>query len=113
MGNRAQEIINKRLLRARDLLVTIFWTRIGTPTSVPKSGTTEEIEEHLHAGKPAMLFFSATSVKPDAVDEMQYQALREFKASICQGGLVEEYDAASSPSLSNAARSPREPSPSA
>jgi len=95
MGDRAQEIINKQLLRGADLLIAIFWTRLGTPTGQAKSGTIEEIEEHLRAGKPAMLYFSATPVRPDSVDEAQYRALREFKASILQWGLVEEYESLS------------------
>ena len=95
MGDRAQEIINKQLLRTSDLLVAIFWIRLGTPTGVAKSGTSEEIEEHLHAGKPVMLYFSATPVRPDSMGEVQYQALREFKASMRQQGLVEEYESLS------------------
>jgi hypothetical protein len=95
MGDRAQEIINKQLLRGADLLIAVFWTRLGTPTGTAKSGTIEEIEEHLRAGKPAMLYFSATPVRPDSVDEAQYRALREFKASVLQRGLVEEYESVS------------------
>jgi hypothetical protein len=95
MGDRAQEIINKQLLRGADLLIAVFWTRLGTPTGMGKSGTIEEIEEHLWAGKPAMLYFSATPVRPDSVDEAQYRALREFKASVLQRGLVEEYESVS------------------
>ena len=95
MGDRAQEIINKQLLRGADLLIAVFWTRLGTPTGMAKSGTIEEIEEHLRAGKPAMLYFSATPVRPDSVDEAQYRALREFKASVLQRGLVEEYESVS------------------
>ena len=95
MGDRAQEIINKQLVRGADLLIAVFWTRLGTPTGVAKSGTIEEIEEHLQSGKPAMLYFSSTPVRPDSVDEVQYRALREFKASVLQRGLVEEYESVS------------------
>src|ERR1043165_67718 len=58
MGKSAQTEINEQVLRAADLLVCIFWTRIGTPTSQHASGTVEEIEEHLAAHKPLMLYFS-------------------------------------------------------
>jgi hypothetical protein len=92
MGDRAQEIINKQLVRDSDLLVGIFWTRIGTPTGTAKSGTVEEIEEHLRARKPVMLYFSSAPVRPDSVDEAQYRALREFKEWCRQQGLVEEYE---------------------
>lgn len=95
MGDRAQEIINKQLVRDSDLLVGIFWTRIGTPTGTAKSGTVEEIEEHLRAEKPVMIYFSSAPVRPDSVDEEQYRALRRFKEWCRQRGLVEEYESVS------------------
>ena len=58
MGDRAQAIINKQILRDADLLVGIFWSRFGTPTGEAASGTVEEIGEHLKAGRRAMLYFS-------------------------------------------------------
>ena len=57
MGDRAQGIINHQIIKDADLLVAIFWTRIGTPTGAAASGTVEEIEEHLKASKPAMIYF--------------------------------------------------------
>ncbi len=92
MGTRAQEIINRQILRDSDLLVAIFWTRLGTPTGSSASGTAEEIEEHLRAGKPAMLYFSSAPIRLDSVDEGQYRALREFKHSYEARGLVEQYE---------------------
>jgi hypothetical protein len=56
------------------------------------SGTVEEIEEHLGAGKPAMLYFSNAPVHPDSVDEAQYKALRDFRGSCQERGLIETYD---------------------
>lgn len=95
MGGRAQEIINKQLLRDSDLLIAIFWTRVGTPTGVAPGGTIEEVEEHLRAGKPAMLYFSAAPVRPDSVEEEQYKALKQFRKSCRNRGLVEEYESIS------------------
>jgi hypothetical protein len=50
-------VINRQVLADCDLLVAIFWTRIGSPTGSALSGTVEEIEKHLKAEKPAMLYF--------------------------------------------------------
>ena len=61
-GDRRQAIINGQLLKDADLLVAVFWTRLGSPTGVARSGTVEEIEEHLRAGKPAMIYFSSAPV---------------------------------------------------
>ncbi|MEI8370414.1 MAG: DUF4062 domain-containing protein [Planctomycetia bacterium] len=92
MGDRPQAIINKQILVNCDLLVAVFWTRIGSPTGVAVSGTVEEIQEHINAGKPAMIYFSSAPVRADSVDEAQYAALKEFKQEIYKTGLVESYD---------------------
>jgi hypothetical protein len=91
MGERPQAIINKQILKDCDLLVGVFWTRIGTATGDYASGTVEEIEEHIKAGKPAMLYFSAAPVLPDSVDATQYAALKAFKDSCKSRGLYETY----------------------
>src|SRR3954454_3958446 len=38
-GTRPQEVINRIIVDECDLLVGIFWTRIGSPTGVADSGT--------------------------------------------------------------------------
>ena len=91
LGERPQAIINKQILNDADLLVAVFWTRLGTATGSHPSGTVEEIEEHLAAGKPAMIYFSDTPVRPDSVDDVQFKALREFKQQLQKRGLVESY----------------------
>jgi len=91
MGDRAQAIINKQLLKQCDLLVAVFWTRLGSPTGEAKSGTVEEINEHLAASKPAMLYFSDAPVRPDSVDDEQYRALRDFREDCKRRGLIETY----------------------
>jgi hypothetical protein len=91
MGDEPQKIINKRILKDADLLVGIFWTRLGTPTSAYASGAVEEIEEHLAAGKPAMLYFSSAPAQLDAVDPQQYAALKTFKDSCKSRGVFEIY----------------------
>ncbi len=91
MGERPQAIINKGLLKNCDLLVGVFWTRIGTATDKYASGTVEEIEEHIKSGKPAMLYFSSAPVRPDSVDPDQYSKLMKFKESKKSMGLYEMY----------------------
>lgn len=92
MGAPAQTIINQQVLSKCDLLVGVFWTRIGTPTESHLSGTVEEIEEHIAAGKPAMLYFSSQPVALDTVDMEQVQQLKKFKESCRSRGLYEGYD---------------------
>ena len=92
MGDRPQAIINKQVLGKCDLLVGVFWTRIGTETGDYVSGTVEEIEKHIESGKPTMIYFSNKPVHPDSVDEKQYSKLKKFKASCQTRGIYEKYD---------------------
>ena len=91
LGERPQELINRQVLRTCDLLVAMFWTRIGTSTGVAESGTVEEVREHLSANKPAMLYFSTAPTTLASVDQEQYNALSRFKDSIRDMGIFEEY----------------------
>ncbi|WP_378411392.1 hypothetical protein [Rhodocytophaga aerolata] len=91
LGDRPQEIINKQVLGQSDLLIGIFWTRIGTPTGNFISGSAEEIEAHIKTGKPVMLYFSNKPVALDRVDNSQYQKLIAFKNEYMQRGLIETF----------------------
>jgi hypothetical protein len=91
MGDYPQKILNKQILKDSDLLVGVFWIRIGTPTHEYPSGTVEEIEEHIKTNKPAMIYFSSVKVKPDEIDTKQYNELNKFKDSLKTRGLYKTY----------------------
>jgi hypothetical protein len=91
MGGRAQTIINRQVLEKCDLLVAVFWTRLGSPTGESPSGTVEEIRKHLAAGKPAMIYFSEKPVELGSVDLTQYAALKNFRVECEQSGLIATY----------------------
>lgn len=92
LGGRPQEIINNQILNTADLLIGIFWTRVGTPTGRALSGTVEEIEKHINSGKPAMLYFSQKPVIPDSIDPVQYDAVKKLKKEYQDNGLTESFD---------------------
>ncbi|WP_081963263.1 hypothetical protein [Pseudomonas sp. ML96] len=92
MGAPAQEIINQTLLSEADLLVGVFWTRLGTPTADFESGTVEEIERHIQAGKPTLLYFSEQPVALGSVDRDEYDRLQEFRKSCQSRGLYHQFD---------------------
>lgn len=94
LGARPQALINSRVLKDCDLLVGVFWTRLGTPTGKAASGTVEEINEHLAAGKPAMIYFSSRPVAPESLDAEQYAEVSSFKEKCRELGLIETFDAA-------------------
>lgn len=97
MGDRAQAIINKQILGDADILIAIFWARIGSPTGVAASGTVEEITEHIAAGRPTMLYFSTAPVRQDSVDDDQFRSLQLFKKTVRDqnNGLYVEYESLS------------------
>jgi hypothetical protein len=92
MGENPQQVLNEQVLAKCDLLVGVFWTRLGTKTPTYESGSVEEVEKHIAAGKPVMLYFSNSPVHPDSVDSVQYKRLKEFKASCQSRALYASYD---------------------
>ena len=91
LGDGPQSIINRQILENSDLLVGVFWTRLGTPTDLSPSGTAEEIERHVSSGKPAMIYFSSEKIDPDKIDNQQYKNLKEFKNELKTKGLIDDY----------------------
>ncbi len=94
MGDRPQALINDRVVRGCDILIGAFWTRLGSPTGVEESGTVEEIKWFLTNKKPVMLYYSKKEVDIDQVDIDQYKKLKEFKQSIRDKGIQDDYRAA-------------------
>lgn len=95
MGDRPQAIINEQIVKDCDLLVGIFWTRIGTQTGVSVSGTAEEIEQFVAQNKPVMLYFSQSPVDPEKLDIEQFKVMREFRDKMRRNGLTESYSGTS------------------
>jgi hypothetical protein len=90
-GTRPQEVINRAIVDECDLLVGIFWTRIGSPTGAADSGTLEEIERVGKAGKPIMLYFSRVEIDPEKIEVEQIEKLKQFKDKSYPKGLIENY----------------------
>jgi len=91
MGDRPQAIINRQLVDDCDILVGVFWTRMGSPTGAAVSGTAEEISLFVEAQKPALVYFSSMPISPSAIDVEQYQKLLEFKRLSRSKGLLGEF----------------------
>ena len=91
MGEPPQKILNKQLLEKSDLLVAIFWTRIGTATGDAESGTVEEIREHIKAGKPVMIYFCEKEASPHSLDLEQFAKLAAIRAEFQAQGLIDTY----------------------
>jgi hypothetical protein len=92
MGDRPQEIVNRQVVRSCDILVGVFWTRLGSPTGKETSGTVEEIREFINEGKPVLLYFSAVPVALESVDTDQWAKLQAFKKECQTKGLFFTYE---------------------
>lgn len=90
-GSRPQEAINRQIVDESDLVVGIFWTRIGSPTGEAESGTLEEIQRAAVSGKPIMLYFSQVPIDPYEIDMDQKEKLRQFRKDVQTNALVETY----------------------
>ena len=87
-GVRPQEAINNELVHTSDILVGMFWTRIGTDTGVAESGTVEEIDQFVAASKPTMLYFSRRPIDPNTINLNQQKKLRTFKNATYKNALT-------------------------
>lgn len=87
-GVRPQQAINEQLVQSADMVVGLFWTKLGTNTGVAESGTVEEIDQFVEAGKPALLYFSSRPVDPARIDVKQHKKLKAFKDATYKTALV-------------------------
>lgn len=91
IGMHPQKVINNQVVSKSDLLICIFGAKLGTPTNDYASGSVEEIEEHLKARKPVMIFFK-NSLNLSDIDFNQISRLQDFKKSISQKALYADYN---------------------
>lgn len=87
-GVRPQSAINDQIVLDADILIGMFWTKLGSNTGVAASGTVEEIDQFAAARKPALLYFSSRPIDPSTIDTTQLQHLREFESETYARALV-------------------------
>lgn len=91
IGAPPQAILDDQIVDSSDIVIGIFWTRIGQLLDDGKHATVHELERIVDAGKPALLYFSNTPVVPDSLDPEQYKAVQAFKKEIGARSLYREY----------------------
>src|SRR5215216_5110077 len=74
-----QEGLNRQIVDKSDIMVAVFWTRLGTKTPSAPSGTVEEIREFSRSGKPVSVYYSRRQVDPSAVDADQLRRLQSWE----------------------------------
>lgn len=86
-----QQIINEELLNACDLLIGVFWTKLGAPTTNYHSGTLEEIDAFHTQGKDVMVYFVDENL-PTTIDLNEFQKVKDFKEEFRRKNLAFDYD---------------------
>lgn len=91
-GGHPQDIIDHQLLGRCDVLVAIFWSKLGTPTDNHESGTVQEINEFIarHGSERVLLFFSERDL-PHSVDTAELDRLKAFKTAMQGKGLYRSF----------------------
>ncbi len=87
----AQPSINKQIVDDADILIATFWTTLGTPTADAKSGTVEEIERFIDAGKHVSLYFCDMPVVPLDQDTSALESLKGYRDEVKSKGLFSSY----------------------
>lgn len=93
-----QAAINEQIPPDYDVLIAIFWGRIGTPTPRALSGSIEEFdrayERLMVTGLPEiLLYFKDTPIAPSKIDLDQLKGVQDFKQSLTKkGGLYWCFD---------------------
>ncbi len=91
LADRPQGVINRQMIDDADIIVAIFWSRLGTPTGVTRSETEEEIRRGLVLNKRVMVYFSDLEPLPHGTDSSQLTQLDEFRRDLQQKGLCWGY----------------------
>ncbi|MFF2017810.1 hypothetical protein [Paenibacillus sp. NPDC058177] len=90
-GDDPQQIINEQLVNKCDILIGVFWTKLGTPTLNYTSGTLEEINIFIESKKEVMLYFVDKDI-PRSADFRQVEQVDEFKSKYQNMGIYASFD---------------------
>lgn len=90
LGGDGQSVINRQLVDDCDVVVALFYARLGAPTSRASSGTVEEIERARRRGLPVHVYFSEMPL-PRGVDPHELNRLNEYRNDLQSQGLLGSY----------------------
>jgi hypothetical protein len=87
VGEDPQSIITAEIVDKADILMGVFWMRLGTRTKKSPSGTAEEIEHFRATGKDVLLYFSQARLPFDH-DPEQLRLLKSYKETLGKNALL-------------------------
>lgn len=90
-GERPQASLNAQLVASADIVVALFWHRLGSETGFAESGTVEEIEEAQERGAYVGILHCTRDYPQDGVDLEQLQRLGAFFDRVRPNSLTLDY----------------------
>lgn len=90
-GVRPQEALNKQLVEQADIVIALFWHRLGTETGEAESGTVEEIEKAYERGAHVAVLRRRRHIPSGDLDPDQAKRLDVYLDSIRDKALILEY----------------------
>jgi hypothetical protein len=91
-GVRPQASLNTQLVDVADIVIAIFWHRLGSPTGEAESGTVEEIDKAHANGAYVAILRCARDANPRELDPAQLQKLNEFCKRSESNSLMLDYN---------------------
>ena len=92
LGDHPQHLLNQQIIDRSELLIAVFWAKLGTPTPTAQSGTVAEIREFVAKKGPrrVMLYFCIRDI-PHSTNPAELARLHDFKNEMRSKGLYHEY----------------------
>ncbi len=97
IGEDAQAVINEQVPPNYDILIAIFWHRLGSPTKRDISGSVEELKRGITLNKQQdkfpkiLVLFKDDPIPPSQLDVRQYESLMNFKKELEDLGVFYQY----------------------
>lgn len=90
-GERPQTTLNEQLVESVDIVLALFWHRLGTDTGEAESGTAEEIDEAHAAGAEVGILLCGRPY-PQELDTDQLERLRKYVERVKPHSLILGYE---------------------
>jgi hypothetical protein len=90
-GMDAQQVINEQLVNKCDILIGVFWMKLGTPTTRYSSGTLEEISIFIEKEREVMLYFVDRNIPRNSNLE-EIQRVDSYRNEYGKKGVYAPYD---------------------
>lgn len=91
-GVRPQESINNQLVEEAEIVIALFWHRLGSDTGKSDSGTIEEIEEAHDRGAHVAVLRCRRDIPSDDLDAEQASKLDSYLLGLRDKALVLDYE---------------------